>query len=346
MASASTVASWRLGPRSRMLRLAGLVMTGFVAFLFPLSLISSGPISAAQALGPALQRGGPVQLSQLSTLSGHERSPHGLAPRTSSGCQGGGPGTQTFGNWADNEAVGTNCPRGVYRSATMQFYVPSINTSLSNAKLGIWTGVGGDESVTSSAVLVQAGVVITVVNGHQSNESFWEVVPGFAAQNLPLCRLNVGDEIYVDVESNVNNSGYDYFEIENETAMSHGFPTCYNTCRLDTTGTHPSQGACANVAGATRYNSDSASGECTIEQLWNSTFTTAFPLPQWTGKGPGEGTSTLTLRACYINTTAIGNQSHGYSNISENFVSCPCLTRVGPIVDVGQDFTTTWLAHG
>lgn len=275
----------------------------------------------------------PTAHAATSTADLGLHSPPSTLPRLAASCPA--PGSKLYGNWADNETVQSGCTRNVYRQGGMEFYVPNVNFAVSSAQVGIWFGLGGDPDVTGVPVLVQAGVLITQRAGVQYNESFWEVAPGFQyAQNLPLCRLRAGDLINVAVQSNVNNDGYDYFSIVNETA------NCSNACQLDTTGSHPSYGACAGVLGSKQYNSDGATGECAIEQLRNTSTGNLIPLAEWGGTGPGESWSNMMLRGCVVNGTAIGKQSHLYEEIVGS--SGSTIAWPNAIDSSGENFNVHW----
>ncbi len=78
-------------------------------------------------------------------------------------------------------------------------------------------------------MLPQVGIVANAsgndsCNDHQFNESVWEDAnsPGDnGAVNLPLGRLCAQDRVYAYVESNLFNSGYNYYYIANETIENY-----------------------------------------------------------------------------------------------------------------------------
>ena len=143
-------------------------------------------------------------------------------------------------NWAGNVA---DSGRGTFKVAEVDFRVPSIPTIASSQRVSIWAGVGGDSNHTSPVKLVQAGVgVQRAAFGGQYNTSWWEVAPYNTAQNLPLSRLNAGDEVFASVSSNYKGDGYDYFFIDNETVSSYNDHYLYSQF------------------------SDSATGECIVER--------------------------------------------------------------------------------
>lgn len=136
-----------------------------------------------------------------------------------------GESTKTSANWAGGEAYGS---RGTFRDSSVYFYVPSISGQAGD-HVSMWAGVGGDDAYDGgSGGLIQAGVDSSITSsGGVYNESWWEILinGGYSSgeQNLPLCRLRAGDEVYAYVESNYNSSGYNYFYIENDSAA------CYNS---------------------------------------------------------------------------------------------------------------------
>ncbi|HLI71085.1 MAG TPA: G1 family glutamic endopeptidase [Ktedonobacteraceae bacterium] len=150
----------------------------------------------------------------------------------------------TYTNWAGNIAYGN---RGTYRLATLDMHVPRIPGIGTNQYVSIWSGVGGDSDFTTPNVLVQAGVQVQRAGspfGGQYNTSWWEVYPYNAEQDLPLSRLDAGDEIFISVSSNFGGDGYDYFYIQNVTANSYNTHYDYNHSHF----------------------SDSAVGECIVER--------------------------------------------------------------------------------
>lgn len=248
-------------------------------------------------------------------------------------------------NWAGNIANQSNNARGVYRSADVEFYVPGIYSTPSNAHVAMWAGVGGDLDVTGGcpAMLVQAGVVVNNTT-NPLRESVWEVIGydsncyeiGYGYQNLPLCRLNSYDYITVHVESNLNNDGYDYFYIGNSTGA------CYNSCYLRTTNfnitnTCPLDGG-GTSGGSANFNSDSATGECILERINPPTW----PLARF--EGVNEAADTVRLYNCQTNSVAIGSQTHHYDQIYQpgsGGTLGALMASCGPIVN-NTDFTVTW----
>jgi hypothetical protein len=225
--------------------------------------------------------------------------------------------------WAGNEAQGN---RGTYREATIEFRVPTISTSIIGSHVSLWAGVGGDGYVTNSPEVVQAGVDVSVDNNHhQYNESWWEVVPGFAEQNLPLSKgLHIEDDIYVDVTSNLNNNGQDYFFIENLTTVDYNSHSEFSS----------------------QYYSDSATGECIVERV--TIGSSLAPLAQFSNRG--QPTNTVKLYGCAIRaensstTVLIGNLTHHYLQIyndPSNPNNNTLMASVGPIVN-GGDYPVTW----
>ncbi len=146
-------------------------------------------------------------------------------------------------NWAGYEALGLS---GTFNKAQVYFTIPSLNPSTQGAT-SEWVGIGGEPTVTNSPVLVQAGVDSFMDSSRsQSNEAWIEVADTFPSRDVQFLHgLHRGDSIYVYVESNVNNSGYDKFYIQNIT-------------------TH--EGHWFSLPGR-QYITDGASGECILERL-------------------------------------------------------------------------------
>jgi len=213
-------------------------------------------------------------------------------------------------NWAGNEATGD---RGTYREAEVTFTVPneapgeSQDGASASDDASFWAGVGGDPGVSSPAVVVQAGVDTQWTGLFQYNESWWEVAPNIATeQNLPLCNLDTGSQVYIYVASNDNSDGYNYFYIENE---SH---SCYNS--------HTDRTAF----------SDSATGECIAERpLQGGDY--YYGLVDF---------DTIRFTGCYINTAAINLLPHFYHNMV-SLQTGDTLATVGAIAN-NTDYTVYW----
>lgn len=216
-------------------------------------------------------------------------------------------------NWAGNEDTAS---RGTYRQAEVTFTVPNSAPGESqNMGIGasadddasFWAGVGGDNGVTHPAVVVQAGVDTQWTGFSQYNESWWEVAPNIPSeQNLPLCNLDTGSKVYIEVTSNENNEGYNFFFIENE---SH---SCYNS--------HTDRTAF----------SDSATGECIAERpLQNGNF--YYGLIDF---------NSIRFTICLINARGINLYPHLYHNMV-SLQTGDTLATVGPIAN-NTDYTVYW----
>lgn len=251
-----------------------------------------------------------VQHRTCGSTPGQSKRTHSIQPHKAKA------GEHGSGNWSGNAA---NAARGTYRYADVTFNVPFISFSNKSAQVAIWAGVGGDPAISGNAVLVQAGVNTSIVNGKQYNMSFYEVYPGFAEQNLPLSRLNAGDQVYAYAESNLNGSGYNYFFIDNETIGSYN--SIYNY----------------------GYFSDSAIGECILERP--SVNNTPTPLLQ-VNPNAGSLSNTETLNYCEVGTNGggngVGNVTHFYYTMYGN--SGNVLAYPGPIYGNGYDFLIYWRA--
>jgi hypothetical protein len=146
-------------------------------------------------------------------------------------------------NWAGYEALGLS---GTFHKAQAYFTIPSLNPSTQGVT-SEWVGLGGEPAVTNSPVLVQAGIDSFMdSSGNQSNKAWIEVADTFPSRDVQFVHgLHRGDGIYVYVDSNVNNSGYDRFYIQNRT-------------------THEEYSF--SLSGQ-QYITDGASGECILERL-------------------------------------------------------------------------------
>jgi hypothetical protein len=149
----------------------------------------------------------------------------------------------TGDNWAGYEALGQS---GTFKKAEAYFTIPSLNPSTQGAT-SEWVGIGGEPVVTHSPVLVQAGVDSFMdSSGSQSNEAWIEVANTLPSRNVQFTHgLHRGDSIYVYVESNANDSGYNEFSIRNITTQEEHV---------------------LSLSGQ-QYIADGASGECILERL-------------------------------------------------------------------------------
>jgi hypothetical protein len=222
-------------------------------------------------------------------------------------------------NWAGNVAY---AGRGTYRQAEVTFYVPHV-TGTTGASASAWAGVGGDGGHTKqgSLVLVQAGVQVSVLlGGGQFNKSWVEVYPQVGPHDLPLCRLNTGDEVYVYVESNLGNDGYDYFYMDNITA------NCYHSCTVHTNNN--SVPDTCGFTGGPGYNSDSGTGECILERNGR------YPVAQWDGNHWRQ-------YVCAMNSSPINHLTHDYYSLVNTFSLKKVLVYPGSL-DANGDFDHIW----
>jgi hypothetical protein len=242
-----------------------------------------------------------------------KHSTHMLTNPDATHC-GGTPGDMCPNQiWAGNQAVGS---RGTYREAETEFTVPNISSSQTGSEVYIWAGIGGNNKVTSPAVLVQAGVFAEEDIGGQYNESFWEVVPGYSIQDLPLCSLSHGNTIYVYVSSNPNNNGQDYFYMQNETA------NCYNSYSLTNSVDF----------------SDSATGECIVERDEYGASLANFGTLTF---GYSYGCEMYDNNTQVLN--GIGNFPHNYLQIYSNPSDLSTLLAgVNHIYNYGYDYSVYW----
>ena len=216
-------------------------------------------------------------------------------------------------NWAGNVDTGN---RGTYREAEATFTIPNEAPGES-ANMGagasadddasFWAGVGGDSFETSPAVVVQAGVDTQWTGFSQYNISWWEVYPGLTEQDLPLCNLATGSSVYVYITSNLNNEGYNYFYIENNSSL------CYNS-HVDRTAF-----------------SDSATGECIAER----------PTQSGGGYYGLADFGSVRFTGCYINSTPINSLPHIYHNLVSRQTG-DTLATVGPVASNNTDYSVYW----
>ncbi len=232
-------------------------------------------------------------------------------------------------NFAGNEATAGT---GTYKEADVEFNVPTIPTSPSNAQVAVWAGVGGNSLYAQYPSLVQAGVITSVKYGGQYNESFWEVVPprgvtppgGDGPQSLPLANgLHAGDDIIVVVHSNSTSyPNQDAFFIDNVTTGDYNSNHFVNTTN-------------------TSWNSDSATAECIVERLYNAGTGTLYPLANF-------GTERLSSCEAEKNDSSmsysIGSLPHIYDQIYSDLQGSKLLATVGPISSDGYNYSVTWLA--
>jgi hypothetical protein len=204
--------------------------------------------------------------------------------------------------------------------AEVDFSVPNIlTTSPIGSHVSMWAGVGGDSLTTSPTVLVQAGVDSSKTCGAcQFNESWWEVWPYLPEENLPLSRLNVGDQIHALITSNDNNDGQDYFYIENYSANS------YNS----------------HTETKSSYFSDSATGECIVERVGQFGTSNLYPLAQFNPPGNTEQLSSCAIGVQNGGINGVENWHHHYGYIVNS--SNKVLASPGPITNYGYDFPVYW----
>ncbi|MHB8596883.1 MAG: hypothetical protein ACYDER_08735 [Ktedonobacteraceae bacterium] len=240
------------------------------------------------------------------------------------------PGSQCQdGIWAGNLALSAG--RGKYRSAYMFVGVPNVNLSIPNAEVAFWAGVGGDAYITGNPVLVQSAIVVSVVSGQRYVETDIEVAPNVDPYNLPLCKgLSVNDSIYLYAESNLNNSGYDYFYIKDEN------DGCSNSCYVGTNNNNPPRPHCP-FNGGPSFNSDAASGECIAERVGGTEYGTGEPVIEFNPPGHQEQ-----ITHCNVNYTGIGAQAHNYMVLVNGVGGGQLLIGVGPILNNNQDFSFEW----
>jgi len=219
-------------------------------------------------------------------------------------------------NWAGNWDYGA---RGTFRAASVTYYIPSVTCCNDYAEVGFWAGVGGQGLRTSPLSLVQAGMATIIEPTYRFNWAWYEVVnPSCDLNdcnpvNLDLPDMYPGAEITIIVSSNIDNDGYDYFDV------------CNNT-----------YGYCESAFDYTTDDfSDSATGECIGEE------------PSLVdGLYADFGTEEVYGCDVYDDGTAypIGSLTHDYSYLNCYAYDDECislgytLVAVGAITDGGLDY--------
>lgn len=112
--------------------------------------------------------------------------------------------------------------RGRFKEVSVNFTVPAIKPTLQHSVVSIWVGLGGVGQFTSPLELVQAGISIDWYpdQHRQVNTAWWEFigkksVPARAMN--PALLIQAGDQIKVNVSSNLNNDEKDSFQVTNVT---------------------------------------------------------------------------------------------------------------------------------
>ncbi len=229
-------------------------------------------------------------------------------------------------------------PRGTYREAYTEFYVPAISLAPTNAVAGYWVGIGGEGNIAggSSQVLVQAGIQTNPKNGKQFTETWYEVVGAgtqtgctIAPKNLPLANgIAIGDDIQIHVVSNsVGYSNQDGFFIFNTTRNDYNSAVYVET---------------------TNCLSDSATAEFIVEQPFSD------PLPEFNGfTGPNK-TGLLANTIPFLNCRGVdSNGANHYFNGSP-YLTVQSYTNTSSPVEMasvsgyynGNDFNVNWVSGG
>jgi hypothetical protein len=236
-------------------------------------------------------------------------------------------------NWAGNYATGVP---GTYREAQVTFTVPSVSGHMGST-VYFWAGVGGAGNTSPSEVLVQDGVEViqcpTGISGPQciterdngtlpSSGSTWRYNPPFyeiVNSNEALCTAALakcnpvimtgipvypGDSMTAYVESNFENSGYDYFEVCNNT---------HSTCTSAPINTNSSS------------FSDSAAGECIGEEPF------ARSVPTYDANFGTVGMDGCLITNSSNTTKGVGAWPHNYSWMLD--ANGKTLVTVGSIVN-------------
>ncbi len=159
-------------------------------------------------------------------------------------------------NWAGYEAQNlptsaTSPATATFNKGQISFSIPLLNPS-THGDVSEWVGIGGDPTLLSDpslSVLVQAGADSTIdSSGKQVNTLWWEEYPDFPSETLSFSHgVHTGDQIFIYVESNVNNNNTDKFYIQNLT-------------------THEYHSVTISLTNSRQYTTDGVSGECIVER--------------------------------------------------------------------------------
>lgn len=165
---------------------------------------------------------------------------------------------------------------------------------------------------------MQAGVSTTYYKGTLYIESWWEVYPEYdSVQLLPIGAISAGNTIYAYAESNLNNDGYNYFFIQNQSTSSYNDKTVFGLF------------------------SDSATGECIVERPQIKGFVP--PLLEFNPNGNPKDTEALD--SCTISTNSgsngIGNYPHYYFSM---YNGNDLLAYPESITGNGYDYLVKWVA--
>lgn len=191
-------------------------------------------------------------------------------------------------NWSGLEAT---APAGTFRKSQCTATIPQITT---RGDVSVWCGLGGDPTAINptnptqgqnQAVLVQAGVDACLDDncigsncqrGVQCNSIWWEIADALVVQPIRFTKkINVGDVVYVYMQSNLHDDNTDTFYVQDRTSGEA------HTIRVTNQGA-TKDGNNIRIVGPRPNNipivSDGASVECIVERPLDATSNTFLKL--------------------------------------------------------------------
>lgn len=175
--------------------------------------------------------------------------------------------------FAGNYATGSP---GDYTFSSANWNLPCMNTSVRNARASFWLGLGG---FGANGYLVQAGTDVNVDGSGNVSYTVW--IESTASKDyrdtwdLPYGQC--GNTMYIEVDSNFEGDGIDYFVID---------------------------GGGANITTDQNWpTSVGDTGECMVERLFDKSSGNYYPLADF---------NYIAFSNCLIDGNGIGNLSHNY----------------------------------
>jgi predicted lipoprotein with Yx(FWY)xxD motif len=164
--------------------------------------------------------------------------------------------------------TGVNNVRGKFREVSVSFTVPAIKPTPLHSAVGIWVGLGGTGRFTSQVELVQAGISADWYPDQHKQKfgAWWEVIgKGKSVGSRPMdtdLPIQAGNQIRVDVSSNLNGDSKDTFRVTNVT-------TGQSATHQETDPTALSDSAAAECV----LEAPSSGGELPLANFGTVTFT-------------------------------------------------------------------------
>jgi hypothetical protein len=203
--------------------------------------------------------------------------------------------------FAGNFATG---PSGDYTFSSANWNLPCMNTGTTNARASFWLGLGGFGGV---GYLVQAGTdVIVDGSGHVSYTAWIESTNyNDYVQTYSLPNARCGNTMYIEVDSNFEGGGYDYYVISGggvNITRSENWPTSIG----DT-------------------------GECMVERLHDSNGN-LYNLANF---------NYIAFSNCLVSANGIGNLPHNYYVMTNGGLFPQEMAGPGPITN-GANYRVNW----